>query len=109
MPAEVILHPTTFWNIAIMPIARPGKPMRVIAVGLWAFLASAWLIGCGGSQDDSVPTGAVAVKAPTVTDIQADRLSYRQITQFKVTGTALDASVTASASLQASRKHTQAR
>ena len=97
MPAEVILHPTTFWNIAIMPIARPGKPMRVIAVGLWAFLASAWLIGCGGSQDDSVPTGAVAVKAPTVTDIQADRLSYRQITQFKVTGTALDASVTASA------------
>ena len=80
-----------------MPIAHRGNPMRVLAVGLWAFLASAWLTGCGGSSGDPMPAGAAVVKTPTVTDIQADRLSYRQITQFKVTGTALDTSVTASA------------
>jgi peptidyl-prolyl cis-trans isomerase A (cyclophilin A) len=97
MHAHLILHPSIFWNIVTMPTAQRGNPMRVIAIGLWAFLASVWLIGCGGSLGDSMLTGAALVKTPTVTDVQADRLSYRQITQFKVTGTALDTSVTASA------------
>ena len=78
-------HLSNFWNGS----AHRGEPkvklIRVTAVGLWAFLASAWLSGCGGSS------------TPAVTDIQADRLSYRQITQFKVTGTALDTSLTVSA------------
>ena len=61
-----------------------------------AILSSLWLAACGGgSSGDSAASTTVAPKTPTVTDIQADRLSYRQLTQFKVTGTALDTSVTA--------------
>jgi len=37
------------------------------------------------------------IKNPTVIDIQADRLRYRQVTQFKVTGTALDSTITVTA------------
>ena len=63
-----------------------------------AVLPTLWLAGCGGgSSGDSAASTTVAPKTPTVTDIQADRLSYRQITQFKVTGTALDTTLTASA------------
>ena len=61
-----------------------------------AVFASLSLLGCGG---DSAVGSAVGptVKTPTVTDIQADRLSYRQVTQFKVIGTTLDSTVTATA------------
>ena len=98
----MILHGTTFGgHPSKLHQTRLGVPRTALRASLGptlAVLSSLWLTGCGGgSSGDSVSTTDVAPKNPTVTDIQADRLSYRQITQFKVTGTALDTSVTASA------------
>ena len=91
----MILHATTAWVDSSKP---NGSRWKALSASVWALLASAWLAGCGGgSSSDSPMSTTPAVKTPTVTDIQADRLSYAQTTQFKVTGTALDASVTASA------------
>ena len=83
--ANLILHGATFRSRL--------PPAGLMGVAVFASLS---LSGCGG---DSAVGSAVGptVKTPTVTDIQADRLSYRQITQFKVVGTALDSTITATA------------
>jgi hypothetical protein len=82
--------------LAITHMILHGATLHCRPRGHWALslavLAGLSLAGCGGDS----PVGSAA-KAPTVTDIQADRLSYRQITQFKVTGTTLDSNITATA------------
>jgi len=83
--ADLILHGETLRSRLC--------PKRLVGV---AILATLSLNGCGGDSQMGAAVGA-AVKTPTVTDIQADRLSYRQVTQFRVIGTALDTTVTATA------------
>jgi hypothetical protein len=83
--ANLILHGATFRSRL--------PPAGLVGVAVFASLS---LSGCGGDTAVGSAVGPT-VKTPTVTDIQADRLSYRQITQFKVVGTALDSTITATA------------
>ena len=99
--SNLILHGTTVGGYSSKPHHPRLRALRASLgpiLAIPAILSSLLLAGCGGgSSGDSMSSNTVAPKTPTVTDIAADRLSYRQITQFKVTGTALDTSVTATA------------
>ena len=71
--------------------------MRVIASSLMSLIL---LAGCGGGGTTATPTPTPAppvATGPTVTDVQADRLSYKQTSTFKITGTGLDDSMTVTA------------
>jgi len=85
----LIIHYPIFGDARTSPTTRRRNPLLALSIGLSALMSSVLLAGCGGDSSTSV--------ASSVSSIQADRLSYRQITEFKVAGTALDSSVTASA------------
>ena len=85
---NAIIPRPIFGEARTSPMTRRRNPLLSLSIGLSALMSSVLLAGCGG---DSSTSGVSSVSS-----IQTDRLSYRQITEFKVAGTALDSSVTAS-------------
>lgn len=68
--------------------------MRVIASSLTSLIL---LAGCGGGGTTTPLIVPPVATGPTVSDVQADRLSYKQASTFKITGTGLDDSVSVTA------------